>query len=155
MRPAFHNRDDDVSLSISTSQAWAIVTIRIEFTARLGLHSQTTRLIDSASWCDKVQAQHGSHPLWFASADGFGRNLRSKTQWKPVNPARQLTDGGSLPFAAFIRSKSQNSLLLSIGLVIVVDALKKEIATFWAFKESQPRLHDLLHMLAPPAFLII
>ncbi|KAE8637440.1 hypothetical protein CSA_023570, partial [Cucumis sativus] len=35
-----------------------------EFTARLGLHSQTTRLVDSTSWCDRVRAQRGSHPLW-------------------------------------------------------------------------------------------
>ncbi|KAK6770426.1 hypothetical protein RDI58_032327 [Solanum bulbocastanum] len=35
-----------------------------EFTARFGLHSQTTRLVDSASWCDRVRAQRGSHPLW-------------------------------------------------------------------------------------------
>ncbi|CAL8988961.1 unnamed protein product [Prunus brigantina] len=34
-----------------------------EFTARLGLHSQTTRLADGASWCDGVRAQRGSHPL--------------------------------------------------------------------------------------------
>ncbi|KAK8700913.1 hypothetical protein V6N13_019303 [Hibiscus sabdariffa] len=35
----------------------------MEFTARLGLHSQTTRLVDSASWCDRVRARRGSHPL--------------------------------------------------------------------------------------------
>ncbi|CAF2086461.1 unnamed protein product, partial [Brassica napus] len=29
----------------------------MEFTARLGLHSQTTRLVDSASWCDRVRAR--------------------------------------------------------------------------------------------------
>ncbi|KAG8373836.1 hypothetical protein BUALT_Bualt11G0066600 [Buddleja alternifolia] len=29
----------------------------------IGLHSQTTRLADSASWCDKVRARRGSHPL--------------------------------------------------------------------------------------------
>ncbi|CAL9176752.1 unnamed protein product [Musa hybrid cultivar] len=33
-----------------------------EFTARLGLHSKTTRLVDSASWCDRVRAGRGSHP---------------------------------------------------------------------------------------------
>ncbi|CAF2086554.1 unnamed protein product [Brassica napus] len=33
-------------------------------TARLGLHSQTTRLVDSASWCDRVRTRRGSHPLW-------------------------------------------------------------------------------------------
>ncbi|CAL9141397.1 unnamed protein product [Musa hybrid cultivar] len=27
-----------------------------------GLHSQTTRLVDSASWCDRVRAGRGSHP---------------------------------------------------------------------------------------------
>ncbi|PWA90863.1 gamma-glutamyl hydrolase 2 [Artemisia annua] len=32
-------------------------------TALLGLHSQTTRLADSASWCDRVRARRGSHPL--------------------------------------------------------------------------------------------
>ncbi|KAM7459738.1 hypothetical protein LguiA_036274 [Lonicera macranthoides] len=31
--------------------------------ALLGLHSQTTRLADSASWCDRVRARRGSHPL--------------------------------------------------------------------------------------------
>lgn len=38
---------------------------------------------------------------------------------RPVNPSRRLGDGGSIPFAASIQSKSQNSPLLSIGLVIV------------------------------------
>ncbi|THG04781.1 hypothetical protein TEA_029609 [Camellia sinensis var. sinensis] len=28
-----------------------------------GLHSQTTQLVDSASWCDWVRARRGSHPL--------------------------------------------------------------------------------------------
>ncbi|THU42662.1 hypothetical protein C4D60_Mb00t19040 [Musa balbisiana] len=31
-----------------------------EFTALLGLHSQTTRLVDSASWCDRVRAGRAS-----------------------------------------------------------------------------------------------
>ncbi|KAG5113992.1 hypothetical protein JHK82_037261 [Glycine max] len=38
---------------------------------------------------------------------------------RPVNPSRRLGDGGSIPFVASIQSKSQNSPLLSIGLVIV------------------------------------
>ncbi|KAI3475307.1 hypothetical protein L1887_63321 [Cichorium endivia] len=29
-----------------------------------GCLSQTTRLADSASWCDRVRARRGSHPLW-------------------------------------------------------------------------------------------
>ncbi|KAI3485340.1 hypothetical protein L1887_51392 [Cichorium endivia] len=33
-----------------------------EFTALLGLHSQTTRLADSASWCDRVRATTGLSP---------------------------------------------------------------------------------------------
>jgi len=37
-----------------------------------------------------------------------------------VNPSRRLGDGGSIPFVASIQSKSQNSPLISIGLVIVV-----------------------------------
>ncbi|KAK8936052.1 hypothetical protein KSP39_PZI014045 [Platanthera zijinensis] len=28
------------------------------------LHSQTTRLVDSTSCCDRVQAEWGSHPPW-------------------------------------------------------------------------------------------
>jgi len=39
---------------------------------------------------------------------------------RPVNPSRRLGDGGSIPFVASIQSKSQNSPLISIGLVIVV-----------------------------------
>lgn len=37
-----------------------------------------------------------------------------------MNPSRRLGDGGSIPFVASIQSKSQNSPLISIGLVIVV-----------------------------------
>ncbi|CAL9143476.1 unnamed protein product, partial [Musa hybrid cultivar] len=37
-------------MSSTASTPWT------EFTARLGLHSQTTRLVDSASWCDRVRA---------------------------------------------------------------------------------------------------
>ncbi|KAI0485976.1 hypothetical protein KFK09_029372 [Dendrobium nobile] len=33
-----------------------------KFIARLGLHSQTTRLADNASCCDRVRAERGSHP---------------------------------------------------------------------------------------------
>lgn len=36
-----------------------------------------------------------------------------------MNPSRRLGDGGSIPFVASIQSKSQNSPLISIGLVIV------------------------------------
>ncbi|CAL9161029.1 unnamed protein product [Musa hybrid cultivar] len=43
-------------MSSTASTPWT------EFTARLGLHSQTTRLVDSASWCDRVRAGRGSHP---------------------------------------------------------------------------------------------
>ncbi|ESW20302.1 hypothetical protein PHAVU_006G197600 [Phaseolus vulgaris] len=38
---------------------------------------------------------------------------------RPVNPSRRLADDGSIPFVASIQSKSQNSPLLSIGLVIL------------------------------------
>ncbi|CAK8530389.1 unnamed protein product [Lathyrus sativus] len=38
---------------------------------------------------------------------------------RPVNPSRRLGDGGSIPFVASIQSKSKNSPLISIGLVIV------------------------------------
>ncbi|WJX22132.1 putative pectin methylesterase cgr3 [Trifolium repens] len=38
---------------------------------------------------------------------------------RPVNPSRRIGDGGSMPFVASIQSKSQNSPLLSIGLVIL------------------------------------
>ncbi|KAK8640795.1 hypothetical protein V6N13_008547 [Hibiscus sabdariffa] len=78
-RAGFHDRGDDVSTGVSKARAWAATTIRVgprpepiggpalapwtEFTARLGLHSQTTRLVDSASWCDRVRARRGSHPL--------------------------------------------------------------------------------------------
>ena len=34
----------------------------IEAAARFGLHSQTTRLVDGASWGDRVRAGRGSHP---------------------------------------------------------------------------------------------
>jgi len=39
---------------------------------------------------------------------------------RPGNPSRRFADEGSIPFVASIQSKSQNSPLLSIGLVIVV-----------------------------------
>lgn len=39
---------------------------------------------------------------------------------RPGNPARRLADGGSLPFAGSMHSKSRSSPLLSIGLVVVV-----------------------------------
>ncbi|KAL0745446.1 hypothetical protein Bca101_102063 [Brassica carinata] len=35
-----------------------------EFTARLGLHSQTTRLVDSACVVRQGRTRQGSHPLW-------------------------------------------------------------------------------------------
>nr|AFK49506.1 unknown [Lotus japonicus] len=38
---------------------------------------------------------------------------------RPVNPSRRLADGGSISFVSSIKAKSQNSPLLSIGLVIV------------------------------------
>ncbi|KAJ6905694.1 hypothetical protein NC652_023456 [Populus alba x Populus x berolinensis] len=38
---------------------------------------------------------------------------------RPGNPARRLADGGSLPFAGSMHSKSRSSPLLSIGLVVV------------------------------------
>ncbi|CAL9141502.1 unnamed protein product [Musa hybrid cultivar] len=43
-------------MSSTASTPWT------EFIARLGLHSQTTQLVDSASWCDRVRAGRGSHP---------------------------------------------------------------------------------------------
>ncbi|KAK8586375.1 hypothetical protein V6N13_009968 [Hibiscus sabdariffa] len=91
-RAGFHDRGDDVSTGVSKARAWAASTIRVgprpepiggtalavphptpwtEFTARLGLHSQTIRLVDSASWCDRVRARRGSHPFqgtWARSA---------------------------------------------------------------------------------------
>ncbi|KAI3672245.1 hypothetical protein L2E82_52919 [Cichorium intybus] len=45
-----------------------------------GLHSQTTRLADSASWCDRVRARRGSHPLWRPLPGDLG----------PVPPLRTL-----------------------------------------------------------------
>ncbi|KAL1289415.1 hypothetical protein HN51_057620 [Arachis hypogaea] len=36
-----------------------------------------------------------------------------------VNPSRRLADAGSIPFVASIQSKSRNSPVLSIGLVVV------------------------------------
>ncbi|XP_072086960.1 probable pectin methylesterase CGR3 isoform X2 [Arachis hypogaea] len=38
-----------------------------------------------------------------------------------VNPSRRLADAGSIPFVASIQSKSRNSPVLSIGLVVVVN----------------------------------
>lgn len=38
---------------------------------------------------------------------------------RPVNPARRLAEGGSVPFVGSLHSKSRSSPLLSIGLVIV------------------------------------
>ncbi|KAE8729904.1 hypothetical protein F3Y22_tig00003041pilonHSYRG00071 [Hibiscus syriacus] len=45
-RAGFHDQGDGISAG-----PW------MKFTARLGLYSQTTRLIDSASWCDRVLAR--------------------------------------------------------------------------------------------------
>lgn len=39
---------------------------------------------------------------------------------RPVNPARRIGDGGSIPFVGVVQSKSRSSPLISIGLVIVV-----------------------------------
>ncbi|XP_062177562.1 probable pectin methylesterase CGR2 [Alnus glutinosa] len=38
---------------------------------------------------------------------------------RPVNPARRIGDGGSIPFVGVVQSKSRSSPLISIGLVIV------------------------------------
>ncbi|KAE8720265.1 hypothetical protein F3Y22_tig00020999pilonHSYRG00008 [Hibiscus syriacus] len=83
-RAGFLDRGDDISTGVSKARAWSATTIRVgpcpeliggpvvavphpteahQFTARLGLHSQTTRLVDSASWCDRVRARWDSHPL--------------------------------------------------------------------------------------------
>ena len=43
---------------------------------------------------------------------------------RPVNPSRRLADGGSIPFVASIQSKSRNSPVLSIGLVVVVNLVE-------------------------------
>ncbi|KAK7297060.1 hypothetical protein VNO77_49018 [Canavalia gladiata] len=114
---AIHNRDDDVSTRISTSQAWATIAIRIdqcpesiggpahtpwtEFTARLGLHSQTTRLADSASWCDRVRARRGSHPLWRPAppSRGLGPGPPLRTLLQTTIRTPKVTDfhGGLFP----------------------------------------------------------
>ena len=67
-----------------------------------------------------------------------------------MNPSRRLGDGGSMPFVASIQSKSQNSPLISIGLVIVVH-----------FIRNFPVLLDLICNISKyysdvlPAFMII
>ncbi|KAH7575479.1 hypothetical protein JRO89_XS02G0119800 [Xanthoceras sorbifolium] len=38
---------------------------------------------------------------------------------RPVNPARRLSDGGSIPFLGSMHSKSRSSPLLSVGLLVV------------------------------------
>ncbi|WZZ15093.1 hypothetical protein YC2023_108182 [Brassica napus] len=45
---------DAVSMQMPRHAPWT------EFTARLGLHSQTTELVDSASWCDRSRGATGS-----------------------------------------------------------------------------------------------
>lgn len=39
---------------------------------------------------------------------------------RPVNSNRRLVDGGGVPFATSLQSKSQSSPLLTIGLVVLV-----------------------------------
>uniref|UniRef100_A0A803RCQ2 Uncharacterized protein n=2 Tax=Cannabis sativa TaxID=3483 RepID=A0A803RCQ2_CANSA len=38
---------------------------------------------------------------------------------RPVNPARRIGDGGSIPFVGAVQSKTRSSPLLSIGLVVL------------------------------------
>ncbi|KAK7326317.1 hypothetical protein VNO80_33032 [Phaseolus coccineus] len=118
-RAAVHNRNDDVSTSISTARAWATAAIRVgpmsRVDRRTGSHRSTSDrdtspapirfppdnfkhsltlfsnlgrnlppdwgcipkqpdLADSASWCDRVRAQRGSHPLWRPLPGDLGRS---------------------------------------------------------------------------------
>ncbi|PHT26198.1 hypothetical protein CQW23_34188 [Capsicum baccatum] len=67
----------------------------MEFTARFGLHSQTTRLVDSASWCDRVRARRSSYSLRCPLPGDLGprvippdlgsrsEHLSAKGSWRP------------------------------------------------------------------------
>ncbi|KAK8530544.1 hypothetical protein V6N13_097304 [Hibiscus sabdariffa] len=66
---------------------------------RLGLHSQTTRLVDSASWCDRVRARRGSHPLRrpFPGDLGPGPSLRTLLQTTIRTPRVTDSQAGLFP----------------------------------------------------------
>ncbi|CAL8988946.1 unnamed protein product [Prunus brigantina] len=81
-----------------------------EFTARLGLHSQTTRLADGASWCDGGPGTTGLSPSPAPPSGGLGPGppagtlLRTtiRTPWAPDSqaglfPVRSPLLGGILP----------------------------------------------------------
>ncbi|CAL9094406.1 unnamed protein product [Musa textilis] len=64
-RPLFRIRPSPFHLSLAVLvryRSLAHILPWMKFTARLGLHSQTTRLVDSALWCDRVRVGRGSHP---------------------------------------------------------------------------------------------
>lgn len=52
--------------------------------------------------------------------DFAGSLLNKIMSRRPVNPARRIGDGGSIPFVGVVQSKARSSPLLSIGLVLVV-----------------------------------
>ena len=65
------------------------------------------------------------HYNWRVSSLIAGRPFlfrlnNKKMSRRPGNPVRRLADGGSLPFAGSMHSKSRSSPLLSVGLVVVV-----------------------------------
>ncbi|KAK8670655.1 hypothetical protein V6N13_037273 [Hibiscus sabdariffa] len=76
------------------------------------MHSQTTRLVDSASWCDRVRARRGSHPLrrpfpgtWARSTAedaSLRRDIRVResfcvftTKWAPLRRTRTANGGAT------------------------------------------------------------